>query len=115
MERLLLQRLHLGKSKYGHGVRVNLDTTTWGTPKDSWLEMAKEEFLDGIIYIVCDYIRRGRMNPISTMSKLEIEFNDTSQDDDNDLIMYVVQNVDRMEMNNHREILLCLFNLVNLC
>ena len=50
-------RLDLGLVRYGHGVRVDDDTTTWGTPKNSWMEMAKEELLDAIIYVVADYIR----------------------------------------------------------
>jgi len=115
MEHLLLQRLQLGKSKYGHGVRVDLDTTTWGTPKNSWLEMAKEEFLDGIIYIVCDYIRWGRNNPITTMCKLEIQHNQEPQKDDNQLIMYIIRNVDRIESDSHRRVLLTLFNLIDMC
>ena len=39
-------RLDLGLVRYGHGVRVDDDTTTWGTPKNSWMEMAKEELLE---------------------------------------------------------------------
>ena len=72
----LLGRLKLGKEKYGHGVRVDLDTQSWGTQKDSWLEMASEEFLDGIIYVACDYIRQGRKNKHEPglMSKLEFRY-----------------------------------------
>jgi hypothetical protein len=55
---LIRERLNLGRDKYGHGVRVNDDTTTWGVPKDSWLEMAIEEYLDAIIYTTADYIRK---------------------------------------------------------
>ena len=53
----LTERLKLGLKRYNHGVRVDDDTRTWGTPTDSWLDMAKEELLDAIIYTVADYIR----------------------------------------------------------
>ena len=53
----LLGRLQLGLKKYNHGVRVDDDTRDWGTPVNSWLYMAKEEFLDAIIYVAADYIR----------------------------------------------------------
>jgi len=56
----ILGRLELGLKRYNHGVRVDDDTRTWGTPKDSWMEMAKEELLDAIIYTVADYIRNVR-------------------------------------------------------
>jgi len=39
----LTERLKLGLKRYNHGVRVDDDTQTWGTPKDSWMEMAKED------------------------------------------------------------------------
>ena len=57
---LVSERLNLGKSKYGHGVRTHMDTTTWGTQKtkDSWLEMAIEEYLDALVYTAADYIRK---------------------------------------------------------
>ena len=42
LETLLLERLELGKKRYGHGVRVNDDTTQFGTPSDSWMHMALE-------------------------------------------------------------------------
>lgn len=117
MESLLLQRLNLGKNKYGHGVRVDIDTMTWGTVKNSWLEMANEEFLDGVIYIVCDYIRRGRQNPTTMMSSLEREFlsNNTTKLDDNELILFVIKNTNRVESDHHRKIILTLISLVDMC
>ena len=45
---LVSARLRLGKEKYGHGVCTHKDTRTWGTPKDSWMEMAEEEFADAL-------------------------------------------------------------------
>ena len=32
-------RLAIGLETYGHGVRVEDDTTQWGTEVNSWLEM----------------------------------------------------------------------------
>ena len=40
---LIRERMEFGKAKYGHGVRVTDDTTTWGTPSNSWMHMALEE------------------------------------------------------------------------
>ena len=45
----VIDRMKMGKMKYGHGVRIMDDTVTWGTVKNSWLEMASEELLDAII------------------------------------------------------------------
>jgi len=54
---LLQARLKLGRERYGHGVRVNDDTTQWGTPTNDWEEMAMEEVLDGLIYAAAAIIR----------------------------------------------------------
>lgn len=72
------ERLKIGKERYGHGVRSWDDTTEWGTSKNSWLEMAREEFYDGIIYLLAEYIR------VSGISK--------KQDDDNNLILFLSEN-----------------------
>ena len=103
MERRLLERLDLGKRKYGHGVRVNDNTKSWGTKKNSWMEMAEEEFLDAIIYVAADYIREGRNSKDKT-SILE-QLYDAQYDDDNGLIMYVVKNVEYMDSNKHKILL----------
>lgn len=103
MERRLLERLDLGKRKYGHGVRVNDNTKSWGTRKNSWMEMAEEEFLDAIIYVAADYIREGR-NSKDKASILE-QLYDAHYDDDNGLIMYVVKNVEYMDSNKHKILL----------
>lgn len=55
-------RLALGRERYGHGVIVNTDTTQFGTKNDDWLEMAHEEFYDGIVYLAAEEIRRERNN-----------------------------------------------------
>ena len=74
---LVSERLTLGKSKYGHGVRTNMSTTTWGTPKNSWLEMAIEEYLDALVYTAADYIRK---------------FEEPSAPDDNERISQLIAN-----------------------
>ena len=51
IEKQLIERLDIGKKRYGHGVIVNSDTRNWGTPENSWIDMALEEFLDAIIYM----------------------------------------------------------------
>ena len=51
-------RLSVGVETYGHGVRVNDDTTQWGTTIDSWLEMGLEELDDLAIYVIAQFIRR---------------------------------------------------------
>ena len=53
----LIERMQFGREKYGHGLRSSMDTRQWGTKDDSWLEMAAEEYLDAIMYILTDYIR----------------------------------------------------------
>ena len=72
---LVSERLNLGKSKYGHGVRSNMNTSTWGTQKNSWLEMAIEEYLDALVYTAADYIRK---------------FEEPSEPDDNERISQLV-------------------------
>ena len=108
-------RLELGKSKYGHGVRVNMDTTTWGTPKNSWMEMAKEEFLDALVYVTADYIVKGRKD--TSVSDMEAYYiNDkeltTLEPDDNNLILYILENKQDMEVCSHKTLLFNLFNIL---
>ena len=83
-------RLDLGLERYGHGVRVDDDTRTWGTPKNSWMEMAKEELLDAIIYVVADYIRSCE---------------ERGENDDNDLIMKYANDLKLVKSQKHRLIL----------
>lgn len=56
-EEAVRARLDLGRERYGHGVRVNDDTTQWGTKTDSWLEMALEEIDDLAIYVAAQLCR----------------------------------------------------------
>ena len=58
--KLLESRLALGKTRYGHGVRINDDTRTWGTSTDSWETMMMEEALDGMIYAAASILRIKR-------------------------------------------------------
>ena len=57
---LLQARLNLGKERYGHGVRVDEDTRTFGTEENDWELMALEEMLDGLIYTTAAIIRLMR-------------------------------------------------------
>jgi hypothetical protein len=97
MIELVSSRLKLGKTKYGHGVRTHMDTTTWGTPKDSWIEMAIEEYLDAIVYTVADYIRK---------------FETLSEPDDNERILELTANPVHMLSECHVKIVEMLKNLV---
>lgn len=62
--RIINSRMALGRERYGHGVRVADDTRQWGTQADSWVEMALEEVLDGMIYMAAQLIRVMR-TPVS--------------------------------------------------
>ena len=53
----LKERAEKGEKIYGHGVRQEDDTRSWGTEKNDWFEMAEEELLDAMMYISADYIR----------------------------------------------------------
>lgn len=86
----LTERLELGLKRYNHGVRVNDDTRTWGTPTDSWMEMAKEELLDAIIYVIADYIRTQE---------------ERGENDDNELIMKYANDLKLVKSQKHRLIL----------
>ena len=102
-------RLDLGLARYGHGVRVDDDTTTWGTPKNSWMEMAKEELLDAIIYVVADYIRSVR----SEGERAPKSFRQNDEPDDNKLIMSIVDDWDCVESPQHKMLLWNLFKMLN--
>ena len=117
--------MSMGKEKYGHGVRVDDDTTTWGTKTNSWMDMADEEFLDAIIYVVADYIR---VNRTPLMGKMEVEYmlyrpgfmeTDNNEeliknDDDNELIRYIICHWREMEPCRHKTLLCTLMNILNL-
>lgn len=56
-EEAVRARLDLGRERYGHGIRVEDNTTQWGTKTDSWLEMGLEEIDDLAIYIAAQLMR----------------------------------------------------------
>lgn len=95
---LLNSRLDLGRSKYGHGVRIDSDTRDWGTKQNSWLEMMREEFLDGMIYCAADALRKsGYTRPAELQ-------------DDNDAIMKwiddsILQGNNGESTDDHQEML----------
>ncbi len=99
--RELTGRFELGLRKYNHGVRVDDDTRDWGTPVNSWLHMAREEFLDAMIYVAADYIR------VSGLKR------DESEEDDNKLIMRVIDLCNDIDSAKHKMILWNIFNLLN--
>ena len=115
----VIQRLELGRKKYNHGVRVDSDTMTWGTQKNSWMEMANEEFLDGIVYVISDYIRKHRENDSSSMKMGNMEYNFLLKNkdadkfvDDNDLILYILENWREMESCKHKMMVKGLLDMV---
>ena len=97
----LTGRLELGLRKYNHGVRVDDDTRDWGTPVNSWLHMAREEFLDAMIYVAADYIRKSGLK------------RDEGEEDDNKLIMRVIGKYIEIKSSKHKMLLWQLFNLLN--
>ena len=94
----LLVRLELGLKRYNHGVRVDDDTREWGTSKNSWMEMAREELLDAVIYVIADYIRMGE---------------ERGENDDNELIMHYAKDVHLIKNEKHRLILRGLLDLLS--
>lgn len=127
----ILERLTIGRERYGHGVRVDDDTTTWGTKTNSWMEMANEEFLDAIIYVTADYIRINRDPETGMMGDMEIRYMTqrpgylTAEDpdawvkenplmDDNDLILYIITNWTEMGVGRHKTLLCTLLNILNI-
>lgn len=99
----VIDRMKLGKMKYGHGVRIMDDTVTWGTVKNSWLEMASEELLDAIIYVIADYLRT------------EEKIHDEEAKDDNDLIMHIFDNVNTVSSEKHHTLLSGLISMTQIC
>lgn len=64
---LLKDRMELGKSRYGHGVRINDDVTQYGPQSNDWELMALEEALDGMIYSAAAIIRIRNMKKICSV------------------------------------------------
>jgi hypothetical protein len=97
----LTGRLELGLRKYNHGVRTDDDMRDWGTPVNSWLYMAREEFLDAMIYVAADYIRKSGLK------------RDEGEEDDNKLIMRVIDRYNDIDSAKHNMLLWNLFNMLN--
>jgi hypothetical protein len=130
IEEQLVGRLELGKKRYGHGVIVNSDTREWGTPENSWINMCQEELLDAVIYIVADYIRKGRESE-KMMCELELDFKiddkfanapdpvkhllEMHDEDDNALIMHIVKNYSKIESPKHHMLVWNLMNMLLVC
>ena len=128
---LIDERLTLGRERYGHGVRVDDDTTTWGTKNNSWIDMANEEFLDAMIYITADYIRTERDPSNGKMGVMELRYmtqrpgfteaddpeqwlKDNPLIDDNELIRYIIQNWRDVEPCRYKTIVCTLINILGL-
>jgi len=111
MESEVAARLDLGIKKYGHGVRVDDDTRSWGTRVNSWLDMAREEFLDAVVYVVADYIRVGRSSRRG-VSEMEAGYTSDASGDDNGLIMFIASSFHLMEACRHKVLLWNLFNML---
>lgn len=90
---LVHKRLALGMQRYGHGVRVRMDTTTFGTDTNDWFQMAIEEFLDGAIYTAADYIRTHEPDMASSS---------TETGDDNAAILKLIEDPSRVRSEKHR-------------
>lgn len=126
----IIERLNIGRERYGHGVRVDDDTTTWGTKENSWMEMAREEFLDAVIYVIADYIRGHRGPDGGNLCRMEIDYmwkpdfeeaedpkkwlEDHREDDDNGLILYILKMWRGMEPCRHKILIGTLINILDL-
>jgi len=86
------ERLKIGIQRYGHGVRVRMDTTTFGTNTNDWFEMAIEEFVDGAIYTAADYIRTHEPGMASS----------AVNGDDNAAILKLLEDPSRVRSEKHR-------------
>ena len=109
IEKQLRERFNVGMKRYGHGVIIDSDTRNWGTPRNSWIDMAVEEFLDAVIYIVADYVREWR-----TRCPLIAEYTIKSEDD-NGLIIHIIHNYTRMESPKHKMLVWNLINMIYTC
>ena len=57
---LIKKRMAEGAKKYGHGLRVDDDARAYASERDSWLEHALQEALDGIVYTAAAIERHRR-------------------------------------------------------
>tara|TARA_Y100000992_G_scaffold293261_1_gene251676 strand:- start:374 stop:613 length:240 start_codon:yes stop_codon:yes gene_type:complete len=73
------------------------------------MEMAREELLDAVIYVVADYIRSVR----SEGERAPKSFRQNDEIDDNKLIMSIVDDWDCVESPQHKMLLWNLFKMLN--
>ena len=92
-------RMEKGRAKYGHGLQPDMDTRQWGTRTNSWLEMAEEEYLDGIMYILTDYLR--------------FKGSSTGRDNSPELLELIYGPIENITSLPHREMLLGNIELLN--
>ena len=100
--KLIEDRFALGKQKYGHGVKVFTafaKSPQWGC--STWMDMAREEFLDAIIYVTADYIY-NYIKPNQV------------RDDHNDLILMTIKNWEHVESETHREMIRSLAGMIQM-
>jgi len=126
----ILDRLEIGRTRYGHGVRVDDDTRMWGTKKNSWMEMAREEFLDAVIYVIADYIRCHRGPHLGDMGKMEVDYimwkrggeeidepkkwaEGHREIDDNGLIIHILDTWEELEPCRHKSLIRTLLNILD--
>ena len=64
---LLIERMELGLSRYGQGIRRNDDTRRFDCKEDSWLEMELQEILDGMIYTAASILRLRERSRAKTL------------------------------------------------
>ena len=114
MEQKIRERLAVGQTRYGHGVRVDDNTRDWGTKKNSWMEMAEEELLDCVVYVIANYIRRSRDESGSDPCEFKNDFFIKLPGDDNCLIMHIWNNKDRMRACTTKTMLFSLESLLNM-
>ena len=99
---LIAKRFAIGKKKYGHGVPVYTafeKGSKWGCR--NWMDMALEEFLDGIIYVAADYLKH-HVKPTQ------------ERDDYNDLILVNIKNWKYIQSEKHRLMIEHLLNCIAL-
>lgn len=100
----LLERLDIGMERYGHGLRVDDDTTSWGTRENSWMEMMREELIDAVIYATADYIRRARSQN-KCLGRKEFAPTQNYIQGDNKLIMKIINDISSVKSEKHKVLL----------
>jgi hypothetical protein len=105
-------RLAIGRERYGHGVRSDDNTREWGTKRNSWCEMAEEELLDCVVYVIADYIRQSRDGTGKDPLVYRNDFFVKMPGDDNSLIMHIWKHKDRMDPCTTKTILFSLESLL---